>query len=78
MISLIPTQRLLLFLALATSACAYSNHLWHMDFDTFRKWKIIKENEDCWEAYKTLNKLPLNSNSTALVDCMLINMHPTL
>jgi hypothetical protein len=78
MISLVPTQRLLLFLALATSACAYSNHLWHVDFDTFGKWKIIQEEEECWEAYGTLNKSPYNSNSTALIDCMPTNVAPDL
>ncbi|CAO2649527.1 Nn.00g069120.m01.CDS01 [Neocucurbitaria sp. VM-36] len=71
MTPLVPTQRLLLFLALATSAYAYSNNLWHKDFDTFPKWKIIQEEEECREAYESLNKLPRNSNATALINCIL-------
>jgi hypothetical protein len=78
MTSLVPTQRLLLFLAFATSAYAYSNNLWHIDFDTFHKWKIIQEEEECREAYESLNKLPHNSNATALINCMSTNAHPTL
>ncbi|KAF2013910.1 hypothetical protein BU24DRAFT_411603 [Aaosphaeria arxii CBS 175.79] len=71
MASLVPTQRLFLLLALATSAYAYSNNLWHVDFDTFNKWNIITEEEECWEAYQTLNKQKMNSNATALIDCIL-------
>ncbi|KAF1974437.1 hypothetical protein BU23DRAFT_553489 [Bimuria novae-zelandiae CBS 107.79] len=71
MASPIPTQRLLLLLALASSAYAYSNNLWHVDFDTFHKWKIIQEEEQCREAYNTLNRAAHNSNSSALINCIL-------
>ncbi|KAK7177903.1 hypothetical protein PSPO01_16046 [Paraphaeosphaeria sporulosa] len=68
MTSLVPTERLVLFLAFATSAYAYSNNLWYIDFDTFHKWKIIQEEKECLEAYESLNKLPYNSNATALIN----------
>ncbi|PVH99303.1 hypothetical protein DM02DRAFT_594589 [Periconia macrospinosa] len=74
MASLVPTQRLLLFLALVTSAHAYSNSLWHTGFDTFAKWKEIQEEPDCLHAYGTLNDNYHNSNSTALVNCILKNI----
>lgn len=73
MAPLIPTQRLLLLLALVSSTYAWSNHLWNMDFDTFHKWKIIQEEDECREAYATLNLTPNNSNSTALINCESIN-----
>ena len=69
MASLIPTYRLLFFLAFASSTYAYSNNLWHKDFDTFDKWRIIQENEDCTKAYQALNQQRNNSMTTALIDC---------
>ena len=78
MTSLIPAQHLLLLLALASSACAYSNNLWNVDFDTFHKWKIIEEVDECRDAYATLNQRPKNSNATALIDCTLIDAHATV
>lgn len=64
-----PAKRLLLLLALASSTLAYSNNLWNVDFDTFHKWKIIEEVEECRNAYATLNHQPKNSNASAVIDC---------
>ena len=43
--------------------------MWYKDFDTFHKWKIIQENEDCNKAYQELNSQRNNSMATALIDC---------
>ncbi|KAL1612010.1 hypothetical protein SLS60_000233 [Paraconiothyrium brasiliense] len=68
--SLLPTQRFLLFLALASSAYAYSNNLWWEDFDTFHKWSIIQDpgENGCKAEYDNLNSAPKDSKASALIN----------
>lgn len=67
MTSLVPTQRLLVLLALACSASAYSNHIWHKAFENSDKWTITRDN--CTAEYEGLNRERYQSHTSDLVDC---------